>query len=452
MLPKEFAKKAFIIIVVLVFSSLAFAGRYYANDRSCKPSINITIGASGHGHSSPCHSRRHSRRMTRYEELMALANKPRYKSRSTELKTSLPDEPTSSYSFDIGGSSLLSKRTINVNKTISSVKTSGVKSVLKEVTVIEHKPRMYDTETNHVAVNNFVTSNKTSSTHNYKSYSGIRKSSARIHYLDRHQWCNCGLFHLVKWSPSSCSRLVYFGKGHTFGVSYIYPEHHRKYVFVSVGSHRPIDHRCLRYYQYGCHPGRWYGTHPADYPVLENTTYNTYNYYQAEEVTDPPADQTLADIHFENAANAFESRNYNSAIVEIMQAISSAPQDQVLPFTLAQAYFAAGQYTEAAIVLRQTFKRMPRDKETIYYPRGLYADEMLLAEQIEMLQAATQVEPYNADVNLLMAYHMLGMGNLADIQPQLEKASLNDTNKVAVVIMTDLLEQAQKGDKVDLQL
>lgn len=259
----------------------------------------------------------------------------------------------------------------------------------------------------------------------------------------------------MRWSPSSSLRLVYFGKGISFGVSYIYPEYHRKYMFVSVGGHRPIDRRYRRYYRYGCHPGRWYGTYPQEYPVVENTTYNVNNYYESAPnagVVDSPAKETAADRYFDRAVEAFEAGNYTRAIGQIRRAIGFAPQDEILPFTLAQAYFADGQYTDAALVLRETFGKMPRDKETIYYPRGLYADQEVLAEQIELLEAAAEVKPLNGDVNLLMAYHRLGMGELDMVAGQLEKAAQDDDNAVAVVIMSDLLGKAMAGEAVDLEL
>ena len=349
----------------------------------------------------------------------------------------------------------------------------------------------------------------------YKHYSKINHSTGHVHYLTDHKWCGCGKFHLLRWSNKSCSRIVYFKRGLSLGISYIYPDYHRKYIFVSIGGYWPNKYRYRRYYRYGCHPTVWYGSQPYEYPSVDNSVTNNYYYaadtrpasgdyydnsytdtygstysssyagsYQVsvdktnatyyngyhdsydnfsdslsveqahqvqQAVEDAPAEETLADIYFDNAVEAFAGGDYQSATDAINKAIELAPLDEVLPFTLVQSLFAGGRQTEAAIYLRGIFDKMPRDNEILFYPRGLYADDAVLERQIQALSRKVENNPSDGDLNLLLAYHMLGTGRIDQIAAPLYKAKLHAENLVSVAIMEDLLEDARIKEQIDAE-
>ncbi|MBW8017904.1 MAG: hypothetical protein FVQ82_17170 [Planctomycetes bacterium] len=347
---------------------------------------------------------------------------------------------------------------------------------------------------------------------NYKHYSKINRSTGSIHYLSSHSWCGCGRFHLLRWSNTSCSRVVYFKRGLSFGLSYMYPSHHRKYVFVSIGGHIPHSYRYRRYYRYGFHPTTWYGSQPYEYPSVDNSVTNNNYYYAAdstsatydpydtsygrtysstyagsyessygssaetysdvssddfryvrdrlaasqanqvaEAIEDMPAEETLADVYFGNAVEAFGGGDYQSAIDAVNKAIVLAPEDEVLPFTLAQSLFADGRYTQAVVLLRKIFNKMPRNRETLYYPRGLYLEEKVLEKQILALSKKVENEPANTELNLLLAYHLLGTGELDKVAGPLYQATFDEENSVSVAIMEDLLEEAQKSKQLEIE-
>jgi len=73
----------------------------------------------------------------------------------------------------------------------------------------------------------------------------------------------------------------------------------------------------------------------------------------------------------------------------------------ILPFARSQALLAAGQYSQAAAVLREGLAKVSPDKEGVFYPRGLYAKEETLLDQIELL--AQQAEFFNFDADLAVA-------------------------------------------------
>ena len=301
----------------------------------------------------------------------------------------------------------------------------------------------------------------------------------------------------------------------SLGVSYIYPNYHRKYLFVSIGGYWPQEYRYRRYYKYGCHPNTWYGSQPYEYPAVDNSVTNNNYYYAAntqpaaqdyydnssagtygaaypssyvgsydtsldisagssyndyddysnvserldaeqlrqveEAMEDAPAEESLADIYFDNAVEAFAGGDYQSAIDATNKAIALAPQDEVLPFTLVQSLFAGGRDTEAAVLLRGIFDSMPRDREALYYPRGLYPDDEVLQKQIQALSRKVDNDPADGDLNLLLAYHLLGTGEIDRAAGPLYKAKLHIDNEVSVAIMEDLLDEARTNEQIELE-
>ena len=117
----------------------------------------------------------------------------------------------------------------------------------------------------------------------------------------------------------------------------------------------------------------------------------------------------------------------------------------ILPFAYAQALFSNGDYEASANALRATLNQMPRgeDKETVFYPRGLYNDEKVLNAQLDTLLAAIVAEPTNTDLNLLYAYHMLGTGQIDNdnVANPLAIAMQDPSNQISVEILAELLEK-----------
>jgi tetratricopeptide (TPR) repeat protein len=260
-----------------------------------------------------------------------------------------------------------------------------------------------------------------------------------------------------------------------WGFSYYYPAYHRKFVFVSIGGYWPTYYRYRRYYWYGCHPHYWYGSYVITEPAVYNT-YNTYNYYNTApqtttttetnvydnpplpattdvvDVIDAPQDENVVDICFAHGVKVFGEGNYPEAIERFRRAVQMDPEDVILPFTYAQALFANGDYALSASVLRGAVEKIPDDELTIYFPRGLYEDEKVLAGQIQRLESEIAGEPFVADYQLLLGYQYLGIGDLAKARGPLTEAGKDAANqRVAAKLMelADRLEAEQS--KVDTQ-
>jgi tetratricopeptide (TPR) repeat protein len=301
---------------------------------------------------------------------------------------------------------------------------------------------------------------------------------------DRHD-SHCNFYFSWAWSPFSCGNVAYFPYSYShswcdypvgyYGLSYYYPGYHRRFIFVSLGGYWPVGYHYSRYYWYGCHPYYWYGPTLVDpYPAVEEyNTYNTYNYYGDASTTegmgwrypfgdenydasdyikksspvDKPESETAADQSFARAVDLFAAGNYEGAAGQLREAVKQSPEDVVLPFTYAQALFANGDYSLAAGVLRVAVAQIPEDELTIYYPRGLYADEKVLSEQIAALETAISAEPFSTDYHLLLGYQYMGTGDLNKARGALFEAAKNQANQPTVgklLQLTDKLEQEKE--------
>jgi len=271
-----------------------------------------------------------------------------------------------------------------------------------------------------------------------------------------------------------------FGPWSTF--RYFYPYYHRKYLFVSLGGYWPISYRYRRYYWYGYHPYTWYGYYPIAREVQGDTyNYYTYNYYNddnvvgsasshvidgiqpvdhntfadireklAQQAAEEPGEVTLADTYFEAAVKAFEADNYDAAIEKFGEAMALAPDDIILPFAYSQALFAKEQYSEAAEVLRGTLANVSPEKEGVFYPRGLYPDDDVLFEQINRLAEKAEVYSFDADLQLLLGYQLLGIGKLDEAVEPLQRAGRDLENAVAATTLLNVLEKIRaENSKVE---
>lgn len=293
----------------------------------------------------------------------------------------------------------------------------------------------------------------------------------RPHHLYSYYDVHHQLRHRVIW-PS-----YWFTVGYRFGPHFcfdsVYPYYHRKYVFISLGGYWPEDYTYMRYYWYGYHPYVWYGYYPVASEVVTGTNnYYTYNYYNDDgsvttyQSTDDasaqnqsgyadvrerlakqkaePASQTPADTKFEEGVKSFESGDYGTAADRFARAMALSPEDMILPFAYAQALFANEQYSKAADVLREALMKVSPEKEGAFYPRGLYANDDVLFKQIEKLLNEQDASGDNADLQLLLGYHLLGTGETGYAREPLERAGQDEKNTEAVAVLLQLLDKIEK--------
>jgi len=296
-----------------------------------------------------------------------------------------------------------------------------------------------------------------------------------IRHTDRHVYMYYDpynrLHHRIIWP--SYYYPIYYPFGPSLYCDYVWPYYHRKYVFISLGGWWPYDYDYLRYYWYGYHPYVWYGYYPTPYEVAAGgDNYYTYNYnyygedgsstaYGSNAPMDPvtqarlraqleqqkavqPAPQTLADTRFDEGVKSFEAGDYDAAAVKFDAARRLSPQDMILPFAYAQALFADGQYDKAADVLRDALKTASPEKEGVFFPRGLYANDDVLFAQVEKLVDKVDRTEADADLQLLLGYQLLGVGETGYARESLEQAAQDPQDAAPAGILLNVLEKMEK--------
>jgi hypothetical protein len=113
----------------------------------------------------------------------------------------------------------------------------------------------------------------------------------------------------------------------------------------------------------------------------------------------------------------------------------------ILPFAYSQALFAAQRYTEAAEVLRSALAKITSDEEGVFYPRGLYPKDEILLAQLDTLMEKAELYKFDADLQLLLGYQLLGLGQFDKAVTPLQNASLDLVNANAATILLGILEK-----------
>jgi len=139
----------------------------------------------------------------------------------------------------------------------------------------------------------------------------------------------------------------------------------------------------------------------------------------------------------------FEAGNYAEAAQAFASAMSMAPNDMILPFAYAQALFANGQYSEAAEALRAALKNASPEQEGVFYPRGLYAQDEVLFGQLEKLLDKVDAYGFDADLQLLLGYHLLGVGEMEYARGPLEQAGQDIRNAQAAKVLLNVLNKQE---------
>ena len=171
----------------------------------------------------------------------------------------------------------------------------------------------------------------------------------------------------------------------------------------------------------------------------------------AQETAGEPDDLSLADRFFEDAVEAFDAGDYDSAAEMFARAAELAPDDMILPFAFCQALVAGEKYMEAAEVLRTALANVTPEKEGVFYPLGLYAEEDTLFEQLDRLAKRAALYSFDGDLQLLLGYQLLGIGEIDAAVEPLRLAGQDLQNASAAAVLLDLLEKirTQNADDTD---
>jgi tetratricopeptide (TPR) repeat protein len=176
---------------------------------------------------------------------------------------------------------------------------------------------------------------------------------------------------------------------------------------------------------------------------IDAETYAKVQKRLAEQQAKEPSAQTQTDALFEAGVKEFDAGNYHDAAAKFAEAMELAPDDMILPYAYAQALFASGQYSKAAEALRAALQNVSPSEEGVFYPRGLYPDDDTLFEQIEDLLDEVEDYSFDADMQLLLGYNLLGIGETEYARGPLERAAQDARNARAAKVLLNLVDKLE---------
>jgi hypothetical protein len=106
--------------------------------------------------------------------------------------------------------------------------------------------------------------------------------------------------------------------------------------------------------------------------------------------------------------------------------------------------FADGQYDKAADMLREALKNASPEKEGVFFPRGLYANDDVLFAQVEKLVDRIDRAGSDADLQLLLGYQLLGVGETGYAREPLEQAARDPQDAAPAGILLNVLDKMEK--------
>lgn len=230
---------------------------------------------------------------------------------------------------------------------------------------------------------------------------------------------------------------------------------HRRFFRTFDISHR--NRRHFFYYYSLPHMVYYYYWPPYYYSVPYSTYYPVERYYiskdkyQPNDEYDNPGDKTemseeVAGINerLSTIAAAFVAGDYDHAAGLAVEAIGEEGDNAVLFFVYSQCLFAQGNYESAAEILRNALNIADIEEQGMFYPMGFYPDEKVLSEQIAKLSDTAEADPFDADLQLLLGYQLLGIGQYDMAAEALEAAEMDNSNENSASLLRIVLEETQK--------
>lgn len=145
----------------------------------------------------------------------------------------------------------------------------------------------------------------------------------------------------------------------------------------------------------------------------------------------------------DEVAEPFAAGDYATAVSKARFAATTMPDDPVLGFVFSQSLFANGEYRRAAKVLRATLAKTDVTRQGVYFPAGLYTNQDVLTGQIAKLRSIVEVDPADADAQLVLGFQLLGLEKYDEAKQVLETAQDDYANTSAAKLLIAVTEQAE---------
>ena len=130
------------------------------------------------------------------------------------------------------------------------------------------------------------------------------------------------------------------------------------------------------------------------------------------------------------------------------RAVQTYPYHPILEFVYSQALFANGRYDKSADVLREALRKVDDRTQKVIFGLELYPDSLALHDKIELLSKASQADPYDADLQLLLGYQLAVMGRYDQSKEALVKAKGDYINNPAAAMLEKVLVNTEDTGEV----
>jgi tetratricopeptide (TPR) repeat protein len=148
---------------------------------------------------------------------------------------------------------------------------------------------------------------------------------------------------------------------------------------------------------------------------------------------------------------AFREGNYDDAIHEWQHSLVDDPQNGGLLLLLGQAFFAKGEFDQAAGAVQQGMQVLPQDKwgTVVQHYQELYPSNATYTNQLRALEAARNAKPDSPAIRFLLGYHYAYLGHPKQAVRELDKAvELNANDQLARQLRD--LTQSKNATQVSL--
>lgn len=183
------------------------------------------------------------------------------------------------------------------------------------------------------------------------------------------------------------------------------------------------DPYCTTTYGYG-----YGGLGGYNYPtavVIADPSLDALALNQPEANTTKPAasDADNAKVFAEKGETQFKARDYKGAVYDWKHAAIDDPMNGVLMMMLSQAFFATGQYDEAAGAAQHGMQLLPKTEWGVVVKnyKELYGNIQDYTDQLRALEKAVKDKPNDPALRFLAGFQYAYLGYPKEAMDQLEK-------------------------------
>ena len=130
-----------------------------------------------------------------------------------------------------------------------------------------------------------------------------------------------------------------------------------------------------------------------------------------------------AKVFAEKGETAFRARDYKGAVYDWKHAAIDDPNNGVLMMMLSQAFFATGQYNEAAGTAQHGMQLLPKEEWGVVVKnyKELYGNVQDFTDQLRVLEKAVKDKPNDPALRFLAGFQYAYLGYPKEAVDQLEK-------------------------------